>query len=80
MINSMRPNIWASLADEVPAWVSEKRNKTSVDRTLTWLDQCIDLNSVERNQFSFFSSLILFDGTHNDLCEKFREMEEFSGP
>ncbi|XP_057732728.1 uncharacterized protein LOC130948034 [Arachis stenosperma] len=43
MISCMKPNIWASLADEVPAWVSEKRNKTSVDRTLRWLDDCISL-------------------------------------
>ncbi|KAM7473026.1 hypothetical protein LguiA_011209 [Lonicera macranthoides] len=41
MISSMRPNLWATLADEVPAWVSEKRNKTSVDRTVRWLDDCL---------------------------------------
>ncbi|WCJ34889.1 Queuine tRNA-ribosyltransferase accessory subunit 2 [Euphorbia peplus] len=41
MISSMRPNIWATLADEVPAWVSAKRNKTSVDRTIKWVDECI---------------------------------------
>ncbi|GLT28733.1 hypothetical protein SLA2020_036420 [Shorea laevis] len=41
MISSMKPNLWATLADEVPAWVSEKRNRTSVDRTLKWLDACI---------------------------------------
>ncbi|KAH7568297.1 hypothetical protein JRO89_XS07G0273000 [Xanthoceras sorbifolium] len=29
MISSMRPNLWSTLADEVPAWVSDKRNKTS---------------------------------------------------
>ncbi|KAM7279197.1 hypothetical protein ACFE04_006331 [Oxalis oulophora] len=45
MISSMRPNIWATLADEVPAWVSDKRNKTSVDRTLKWADECIALSS-----------------------------------
>ncbi|KAG8633598.1 queuine tRNA-ribosyltransferase accessory subunit 2 [Manihot esculenta] len=44
MISSMRPNIWAALADEVPAWVSDKRNKTSVDRTIKWLDECIELS------------------------------------
>ncbi|CAK9139204.1 unnamed protein product [Ilex paraguariensis] len=44
MISSMKPNLWATLADEVPAWVSEKRNKASVDRTVTWLDDCIRLN------------------------------------
>ncbi|XP_072971028.1 uncharacterized protein [Typha angustifolia] len=41
MISSMKPNMWASLADEVPAWVPEKRNATSVDRTLRWLDDCL---------------------------------------
>ncbi|XP_052202465.1 uncharacterized protein LOC127808121 isoform X3 [Diospyros lotus] len=45
MISSMKPNLWATLADEVPAWVSAKRNKTSVDRTLKWLDDCIALSS-----------------------------------
>uniref|UniRef100_A0A0A0LMD8 tRNA-guanine(15) transglycosylase-like domain-containing protein n=1 Tax=Cucumis sativus TaxID=3659 RepID=A0A0A0LMD8_CUCSA len=45
MISSMKPDIWASLADEVPSWVSDKRNKTSVDRTVKWLDECIALNS-----------------------------------
>ncbi|XP_008781986.1 queuine tRNA-ribosyltransferase accessory subunit 2-like isoform X2 [Phoenix dactylifera] len=44
MISSLKPNLWASLADEVPAWVSEKRNKTSVDRTLHWLDDCLALD------------------------------------
>lgn len=46
MISSMKPNLWASLADEVPASVSAKRNRISVDRTLKWLDQCISLNPV----------------------------------
>ncbi|KAF4373171.1 hypothetical protein CsatB_008525 [Cannabis sativa] len=45
MISCMRPNVWATLADEVPAWVPEKRNKTSVDRTVRWLDECIVLSS-----------------------------------
>ncbi|GMH17172.1 hypothetical protein Nepgr_019013 [Nepenthes gracilis] len=41
MTSSLGPNWWVSLSDEVPAWVSEKRNKTSVDRTVRWLDECI---------------------------------------
>ncbi|XP_028063633.1 queuine tRNA-ribosyltransferase accessory subunit 2-like isoform X2 [Camellia sinensis] len=45
MISSMKPNLWATLADEVPAWVSIKRNKNSVDRTVRWLDECIALSS-----------------------------------
>ncbi|KAL6641627.1 hypothetical protein ACP70R_019808 [Stipagrostis hirtigluma subsp. patula] len=44
LISCMKPNLWASLADEVPAWVTEKRNKISVDRTLRWLDACIALD------------------------------------
>jgi queuine tRNA-ribosyltransferase subunit QTRTD1 len=46
LVSCMKPNLWASLADEVPAWVTEKRNKTSVDRTLRWLDACIALDAV----------------------------------
>jgi queuine tRNA-ribosyltransferase subunit QTRTD1 len=35
------------LADEVPAWVSKKRNKNSVDRTVKWLDECVALSPVK---------------------------------
>lgn len=59
MISCMRPNIWATLADEVPAWVSDKRNKTSVDRTLRWLDDCLALNSAKDNVCNVFPLLIL---------------------
>ncbi|KAK3001386.1 hypothetical protein RJ639_021478 [Escallonia herrerae] len=45
MISSMKPNLYATLADEVPAWVSEKRNKASVDRTVRWLDDCLKLST-----------------------------------
>ncbi|KAK3027699.1 hypothetical protein RJ639_041409 [Escallonia herrerae] len=45
MISSMKPNLYSTLADEVPAWVSEKRNKASVDRTVRWLDDCIKLST-----------------------------------
>ena len=41
MISSMKPNLRVSLVDEVPAWVFAKRNRTSVDRTVRWLDECI---------------------------------------
>ncbi|KAJ3683207.1 hypothetical protein LUZ60_013434 [Juncus effusus] len=44
MVSSLRPNLWASLADEVPVWVTEKRNKLSVDRTIKWLDDCLSLD------------------------------------
>lgn len=50
-IDSMKPNSWTTLADEVPAWVSQKRNKTSVDRTIRWLDDCIALSSKGGNIF-----------------------------
>lgn len=46
MISSLKPDLWTSLVDEVPAWVSEKRNQMSVDRTLRWLDDCIGLDRV----------------------------------
>ncbi|KAK8642986.1 hypothetical protein V6N13_012306 [Hibiscus sabdariffa] len=46
MISSMKPELWVTLADEVPAWVSDKRNKISVDRTIKWLDECIALSPV----------------------------------
>lgn len=44
MISSMNPNWSVSLSDEVPAWVTEKRNRVSVDRTVQWLDECIRSN------------------------------------
>ncbi|XP_027118055.1 uncharacterized protein [Coffea arabica] len=44
LVSSMKPDFWVTLADEVPAWVSDKRNRTSVDRTLRWLDDCLSLN------------------------------------
>ncbi|KAE8705622.1 Detected protein of confused Function [Hibiscus syriacus] len=44
MISSMKPELWATIADEVPAWVSNKTNKTSVERTIKWLDKCIALS------------------------------------
>lgn len=55
LISSQKPNLWASLADEVPAWVPEKRNKTSVDRTLRWLDDCLALDPV--SHLSLFLSV-----------------------
>ncbi|TVU31897.1 hypothetical protein EJB05_23602 [Eragrostis curvula] len=45
LISCMKPNLWASLADEIPAWSTEKRNKISVDRTLRWLDACLALDT-----------------------------------
>ncbi|XP_021903623.1 queuine tRNA-ribosyltransferase accessory subunit 2-like [Carica papaya] len=51
MISSMKPNLWVTLADEVPAWVSDKRNRTSVDRTLKWLDECIALSPADGDVF-----------------------------
>ncbi|XP_078170282.1 uncharacterized protein LOC144564557 isoform X1 [Carex rostrata] len=44
MISATGPDLWASLADEVPAWVTEKRSKLSIDRTLKWLDDCLSLD------------------------------------
>lgn len=54
IISSLKPNLWASLADEVPAWVSEKRNKASVDRTVRWLDDCLYFDKVFNVELSFY--------------------------
>ncbi|KAI8568660.1 hypothetical protein RHMOL_Rhmol02G0217900 [Rhododendron molle] len=59
-ISSMKPNSWTTLADEVPACVSEKRNKTSVDRTVRWLDDCIALSSFV-NQMSHLATPETFE-------------------
>ncbi|KAK8941621.1 hypothetical protein KSP40_PGU020701 [Platanthera guangdongensis] len=56
VISSLKPDFWASLADEVPAWVSEKRNRASVDRTLRWLDDCIALDKTGGN--NIFGSIV----------------------
>ncbi|KAJ0086047.1 hypothetical protein Patl1_07620 [Pistacia atlantica] len=58
MISSMRPNLWTTLADEVPAWVSDKRNKTSVDRTVKWLDECIAKSPVNVAGGAVFGSIV----------------------
>uniref|UniRef100_A0A7N0U7I0 Queuine tRNA-ribosyltransferase accessory subunit 2 n=1 Tax=Kalanchoe fedtschenkoi TaxID=63787 RepID=A0A7N0U7I0_KALFE len=44
MLAAMKPDIWASLSDEVPSRATDKRNKLSVDRTVKWLDECIALS------------------------------------
>ncbi|KAL6573403.1 hypothetical protein OROHE_001862 [Orobanche hederae] len=51
MISSMKPDMWVTLADEVPAWVSEKRNRASVDRTVRWLDDCLTSSSANSTGF-----------------------------
>ncbi|KAL0392401.1 UNVERIFIED_CONTAM: Queuine tRNA-ribosyltransferase accessory subunit [Sesamum radiatum] len=58
MISSMKPNMWATLADEVPAWVSEKRNRASVDRTVRWLDECITSNVATNTGGAVFGSIV----------------------
>ncbi|CAN1234627.1 Queuine tRNA-ribosyltransferase accessory subunit 2 [Linum perenne] len=59
-ICSLKPDLWASLADEVPAWVSDVRNKTSVDRTVKWLDECISHSPVPYiSQVELFLELLL---------------------
>ncbi len=44
--NTCKPNLWAGLADEVPAWMMEKWNHMSVGCTLQWLDHCLSLSTV----------------------------------
>ncbi|KAI3459899.1 hypothetical protein Pfo_016562 [Paulownia fortunei] len=58
MIYSMKPNMWATLADEVPAWVSEKRNRASVDRTVRWLDDCITSTFANNTGGAVFGSIV----------------------
>jgi queuine tRNA-ribosyltransferase subunit QTRTD1 len=45
-ICALKPNLWSSLPDEVPSWVSDKRNIISVDRTTRWLDDCLSMQPV----------------------------------
>eukprot|EP00250_Pteridium_aquilinum_P004638 c14851_g1_i1 orf=76-1287(-) len=47
VVNAMQPDIWSSLPDEVPSWVTSKRNKMSVERTLKWLDRCLALKQMD---------------------------------
>ncbi|MCO5575132.1 hypothetical protein L7F22_028929 [Adiantum nelumboides] len=49
VINAMQPDIWASLPDEAPSWVTSKRTKQSVERTLDWLDCCLGLKQKDAN-------------------------------
>ncbi|EPS65555.1 hypothetical protein M569_09223, partial [Genlisea aurea] len=58
MISSLKPNIWASLPDEAPSSVSEKRTRTSVDRTLKWLDDCLQLNLHSNIGGAVFGSIV----------------------
>ncbi|XP_057776739.1 uncharacterized protein LOC130995466 isoform X1 [Salvia miltiorrhiza] len=58
MISSMKPNLWVTLADEVPAWVSEKRNRASVERTMRWLDDCLALAKANNTGGAVFGSIV----------------------
>lgn len=70
MISSLRPNLWATLADEVPAWVSDKRNKTSVDRTIKWLDECIALSPVKSVYVLFLALACIITWNPSLECDK----------
>ncbi|XP_051122974.1 uncharacterized protein LOC127245873 isoform X5 [Andrographis paniculata] len=58
MISSMKPDIWSTLADEVPAWVSEKRNRASVDRTVRWLDECLPSDLASNTGGAAFETIV----------------------
>ncbi|GER34207.1 queuine tRNA-ribosyltransferase [Striga asiatica] len=58
MISSMKPNMWATLADEVPTWVSQKRNRASVDRTVRWLDDCLKSAFTNNTGGAVFGSIV----------------------
>ncbi|KAL5559841.1 hypothetical protein UlMin_036052 [Ulmus minor] len=81
MISAMRPNIWATLADETPAWVSEKRNRTSVDRTVRWLDECIALSSAkDQAGGAVFGSIVGgTDVEERERCAQEAAMRNVSG-
>lgn len=66
-INALKPNLWAALPDEVPAWATAKRNRVSVDRTLLWLDECLSLHAVCR---SFFPTLFPLFSFTELICLK----------
>ena len=71
MISSMKPDMWVTLADEVPAWVTDKRNKASVQRTMRWLDDCLTLaktNDVRTKLVSFICIVILWQWISQLLC------------
>ncbi|KMZ64795.1 putative Queuine tRNA-ribosyltransferase [Zostera marina] len=56
MVSALNPDVWVSLADEVPAWVLAKRNRTSVYRTVKWLDECIALNP--KNEMMLLGAIV----------------------
>lgn len=45
VVNALRPDLYAALPDEVEASVSQKRNVTSVTRTVEWLDKCLRMRT-----------------------------------
>ncbi|GAQ82287.1 Queuine/other tRNA-ribosyltransferase [Klebsormidium nitens] len=44
IIDALRPDIFVPLADDIPSTSGRKRVKQSVDRSLSWLDECIERN------------------------------------
>ncbi|KAL3621579.1 hypothetical protein CASFOL_036491 [Castilleja foliolosa] len=58
MIFALKPNMWATLADEVPSWVTEKRNRASVDRTLRWLDDCLKSSFANNTGEAVFGTIV----------------------
>ena len=48
VVSALRPDAWVALADDVPASASAKRTKQAVDRSLVWLDRCLEAASGAR--------------------------------
>lgn len=44
VIDALRPDIFVPLVDDIPSTSGRKRVKQSVDRSLKWLDECIERN------------------------------------
>ncbi|GBG79549.1 hypothetical protein CBR_g29696 [Chara braunii] len=57
VINAMKPDVAASLTDEILATSSAKRTIKSVDRSLRWLDSCLDLRATGSLDLPIFGSI-----------------------
>ncbi|GIL71247.1 hypothetical protein Vretifemale_1850 [Volvox reticuliferus] len=49
-VAALKPDLFVSLCDEVPADAKAKRVATSIKRTAAWLDACLQLHSTYQNR------------------------------
>ncbi|GAX79060.1 hypothetical protein CEUSTIGMA_g6500.t1 [Chlamydomonas eustigma] len=45
VVEALQPDLFVTMADEITNDASKKKSKTSVDRTLKWLDECLELQT-----------------------------------